>query len=455
MTSVSEISCLLGTLTSAIEVFKAELARQRLPEPSLCTSKPHPIDDLSYIPPPAMYEARRIAIASLNNLKLLLENPVEAIVNTVRESGEIQGMRLTADIGLHEVLDDVPDPEVGESIEVIANKTKIHPMKLEGVLRFLAYRGWFRETKPGYFANNRRSHTLKMDTPGYRIVKYLGNLTFKNMGKLPEALTHPDASFRMATDVAHTAFNLAYNTDLPFFGSESWTAQHPDEAQKFALGMGGLGVCSDNGVVHDFPWVEYTKDAVVDIGGGQGTLACSLAAAHGEINNFIVQDLPVTREPAEKYIASKGLSARVRFEAQNFFEPNRRQGSGSYVFVIQKVLHDWNSEDGAKILRQVRECLLDGKSKLLIIDPLLSPATLSREGLSANESLAMLQGKNHYDPVPPPPFIPRDFGDNWMNAHSTNVVLIALCNAFEHTYKSMSDMLTLAGLKIKKVNATR
>lgn len=78
MSSVSEISSLLVTLTSSIEVFKAELAKQDLPEPCLRTSKPHPIDDPSYITSPALYEARRVVVENLSFLRLLLENPTEA-----------------------------------------------------------------------------------------------------------------------------------------------------------------------------------------------------------------------------------------------------------------------------------------------------------------------------------------------------------------------------------------
>jgi hypothetical protein len=63
--SLSEITSLQNTLNSAIDVFKAELAAQNLTEPSLNTSKQHPIDEITYIPTPAMYEARRVALASL------------------------------------------------------------------------------------------------------------------------------------------------------------------------------------------------------------------------------------------------------------------------------------------------------------------------------------------------------------------------------------------------------
>lgn len=117
--------------------------------------------------------------------------------------------------------------------------------------------------------------------------------------------------------------------------------------------MGAVGPTSDPGVAADFPWADICKgkDGVVDVGGGQGTLCCSLATksvlwnvmisfefddAHRypEIKQFIVQDLPETREAAESFIASKGLSRKVIFEAQDFFTPQQRKGK--YVFVMQR-----------------------------------------------------------------------------------------------------------------------
>ena len=52
------------------------------------------------------------------------------------------------------------------------------------------------------------------------------------------------------------------------------------------------------------------------------------------IKKFIVQDLPGTSEGANSFIASKGLTGRVEFEAQDFFKPQQRKGK--YVFVMQK-----------------------------------------------------------------------------------------------------------------------
>lgn len=70
--SISELTSLQKTLNAAIDTFKAELAAQNLTEPSLNTSKPHPIDEINYLPTPAMYEARRSALASLVRSSLSL-----------------------------------------------------------------------------------------------------------------------------------------------------------------------------------------------------------------------------------------------------------------------------------------------------------------------------------------------------------------------------------------------
>ncbi|EPQ51880.1 S-adenosyl-L-methionine-dependent methyltransferase [Gloeophyllum trabeum ATCC 11539] len=443
--TTSEISSLLETLTTSLDVFKAELVRQHFPEPSLLTSRPHAIDDPSYVTPPRMYEARRVAVSSLDRLRLLLESPAEALAVSCIASGEIQGVRLAAELGLHEVLADAQNPEEGEDVRVVAVKTRTDAPKLVN-------RGWFRETKAGWFANNRRSHMLQKGSKGYHCAKDMSFYMNNAIDKLPEAMTHPDESFRMSRNPERTAWNIYANSDLPFFGPRSWLSDKPGEAERFALGMGGYGVASDNGVTYDVPWMDFVKgkDAIVDVGGGQGTLCCALAAAYPEVK-FVVQDLPATREAAEKYIASRGVAGRVIFEEQDFFEPNRRRGTGRYVFLMQKVLHDWSDEEGARILSNI----LDGESQMFIIDLIIPPTTVSPDGPSVKESLATVDIQGPYKPIPSPPFIPNDFGDMHRIAHSINICLISLCNSFERTYADMENMVRLAGMRIKTVTTTR
>ncbi|TFK41818.1 S-adenosyl-L-methionine-dependent methyltransferase [Crucibulum laeve] len=450
MSTLSELTSLQKTLNNAIDAFKAELAAQNLPEPSLNTSKPHPIDDITYLPTPAMYEARRVALASLGLLKSLIQSPYDALAANTWMTLEVAGVRLAADIKLASVLGDSED---GLSIQEIADQTCVDGIKLERVLRLLITQGWFREPKQGYFANNRLSNLIKKDQPGFHLATYMNELFNKVTVGFPEMINHPNPEFRKKNDPFHTAFQLSYKTDVAFFGAGGWLTQDPQEAVKFGLSMGAVGPTSDPGVAADFPWAEIVaeKDAIVDVGRGQGTLCCSLAVKYPQIKKFIVQDLPETKEAAESFIASKGLSDRVIFEAQDFFTPQQRKGK--YVFVMQRVLHDWSTEEGAKMLKHIRD-VLNEDSVLLIIDTVIQPGVVSAQGPSLTESLAKLS-QNAYSPVPPPEFIPVDFGEASRIQHQINVALTALCNSFERTLPQLTEMVELGGLKIKKVNATR
>ncbi|KAG9225020.1 hypothetical protein CCMSSC00406_0001829 [Pleurotus cornucopiae] len=452
MSTISELTSLQNTLNAAIDTFKAELAAQKLPEPSLTTSKPHPIDDITYLPTPAMYEARRAALASLGLIKTLIASPHDTIAATSWMTMEAACVRLAADIDLAGILASAPDPEVGLSVAEIAEKTGVDGLKIERVLRLIMTQGWFRESKPGYFANNRQSNVIVKNLPGYHLATYMNELFNKISVSFPKAINHPDPEYRKKDDPFHTAFNLQYNTEVSFFGADGWLTKDPEEPVKFGLALGAVGPTSDPGVAADFPWVAIAegKDAIVDVGGGQGTLCCSLAKKYPQIKRFIVQDLPETREAAESFIAAQGLSDRVTFEAQDFFKPQKRKGK--YVFVMQRVLHDWSTEKGAEMLKQIRD-VLNADSRLLIIDTIIQAGYTSPTGPALTDSLAQL-GET-YSPVPPPAFVPVDFGDASRIQHQINVSLTALCNSFERTKPQLEEMVKLGGLKVKKIHATR
>ncbi|KAL0567720.1 hypothetical protein V5O48_014272 [Marasmius crinis-equi] len=450
--SLSELTSLQHTLNEAIEVYKSELAAQNIPEPSLNTSKPHPTDDITYLPTPAMYEARRTALASMGLIKSLIQNPYDTLAATTWATLEVAGVRMAAEIGLASALG---DSEEGLSMKQIEEKTGVDGIKLERVLRLLVTQGYFRETKPGYFANNRTSNLIKTGQPGYHLSTYMNDLFNKVSVSFPEMLNHPNSQWRKSNSPLHTAFQLYYKTDVSFFGADGWLTKDPKEAVSFGLAMGAVGPTSDPGVVADFPWAEIAKgkDGIVDVGGGQGTLCCSLAARYPEIKEFVVQDLPETREAAESFIASKGLSDKVKFEAQDFFKPQQRRGK--YIFVMQRVLHDWSTEQGAIMLKHVKD-VLNENSCLLVIDTVIEHGVLAKSGPTLSDSLSSQAiGSNKYAPVSPPPLIPADFGEASRLQHQVNVALTALCNSFERTYPQLKEMVELGGMKIKKVNATR
>lgn len=90
------------------------------------------------------------------------------------------------------------------------------------------------------------------------------------------------------------------------------------------------------------------------------------------------------------------------------------------------VLHDWSTADGAKMLAQIRD-VLTPDSTLLVIDTVIQPGVVSTGGRTLKDSLSQLHGAT-YAPVPPPPFVPTDFGEASRIQHQINVALTAMCN---------------------------
>ncbi|KAL9716637.1 hypothetical protein Ac2012v2_001088 [Leucoagaricus gongylophorus] len=448
--SVSEILSLQTTLSEALDAFRTEIAAQNLPEPSLNTSKPHAIDHPDYVPTPVMFEARRAALACLGLLDTLIRAPYDAISVECASSLVSASLRLAADLDLATV---IGDSENGVSLAELVEKTGIEEEKIEITLRCLITRGIFREPQEGYFANNRMSNIIKSDQPGFHMAVTINKLLSRSASYFPEMVNNPDLEYRKKTDSTHCAFQMAYNTSLPYFGEVSWCSNDPGEATRLSLAMGGFGGVTNAGIAADFPWREICegKDALVDVGGGQGTLSCSLATKFPGIKQLIVQDLINCREAAEAYIKSKNLSDRVIFEVQDFFAPQKR--NGKYVFVLQRVIHDWNIECAAMILRRIRD-VLNLDSRLLIIDSLIQSAVTSSTGLSLKDSLSRLDS-NVYSPVPAPPFIPANFGHASLSENLLNVGLSAACGASERNRPQMNEILKRAYLKIKKIYKTR
>jgi len=102
-------------------------------------------------------------------------------------------------------------------------------------------------------------------------------------------------------------------------------------------------------------------EVVVDIGGGNGSLLVALLRRHPGLRG-VVFDLPETnRDDAV-------LGDRIEFVAGDFFE---RVPSGD-VYVLSTILHDWDDERAAAILRTIRAAAPTG-ARLLVLDSVIPP----------------------------------------------------------------------------------
>jgi hypothetical protein len=103
------------------------------------------------------------------------------------------------------------------------------------------------------------------------------------------------------------------------------------------------------------------NETVVDVGGGNGSLLLALLDRQPGLRG-VVFDLPETvrDEPA--------LGERIEFVEGNFFE---RVPEGD-VYVLSTILHDWDDERAATILRTIRESA-PAAARILILDSVVPP----------------------------------------------------------------------------------
>jgi SAM-dependent methyltransferase len=109
---------------------------------------------------------------------------------------------------------------------------------------------------------------------------------------------------------------------------------------------------------------------LLDIAGGSGVYACSLAAHFLDLEAVVVEKPPVHRI-AERAISRRGFASRVRVVAADML--NEPLPFGFDVHLFSNVLHDWDVPVVQQLLRASAEALTPG-GLLIIHDAFLNAA---------------------------------------------------------------------------------
>ena len=117
----------------------------------------------------------------------------------------------------------------------------------------------------------------------------------------------------------------------------------------------------------ELDWSHVGK--VVDVGGGAGIVAAMVVLHHAGMEG-IVYDLPHAAGDAATLLEETGVAARCRFQAGSFFDA---VPSGADAYVLKSVVHNWNDEHAAAILRRCREAMAPGGRVVLLERVLIDP----------------------------------------------------------------------------------
>jgi SAM-dependent methyltransferase len=253
--------------------------------------------------------------------------PESQLWDRLRGALGTRALAIVADLGVAEALADGP-----RSVEELASELGADADTLHRLLRALASDGVFVEEEPGTFRNTDVSDQLRHSGWG-AFAHLFGDAFYSAAGGL-------DASGK-------AAFPEIY--DMDFW---SWLAANPDERAVFDLAM-------EQGKqqrVERFDGVDWRGDeTVVDVGGGNGSLLVELLRRQPGLRG-IVFDLPETVRDAD------ALGDNIEFVEGSFFE-SVPEGD---VYVLSTILHDWDDERAAAILRTIRAAAPPGARLLLL-----------------------------------------------------------------------------------------
>ncbi|KIK37368.1 hypothetical protein CY34DRAFT_15754 [Suillus luteus UH-Slu-Lm8-n1] len=356
----SELDNLQTTLNNALNKLRIAMDRSMLPPlSSQYGNEMHPLDGLDQPTPVGVYEARRAALASVAELKNLLQHPFEKAAESTFAMYDFVTVQVFVE---HGIVDRMAKEPSGISVKTLQSELNIDCHRLTTILRHLSACGWIRETQDGIFALNRPSRILLQGQRGRALISVPGNMRIAEA--LPQWLTHPE--FRFSESPEHTAFQLANDITKPFF---EWVKDDRNYLGRFAACVEALGEYVTPGILSDYPWQTCLNSTIIDCGGGKGSLAIALANKFPALR-LVVQERGEMIELAEANIKANldpsSVPGTVVAEAHDLFSAQPRTGD-NYTFMLRHVLHNWPETQAVSILEKLAAAA-GPKSKILIIE---------------------------------------------------------------------------------------
>ncbi|MCC5669506.1 acetylserotonin O-methyltransferase [Nostoc sp. CHAB 5784] len=246
-----------------------------------------------------------------------------------------------AKLGIADLLKDGP-----KSSEKLAISSGTHASSLYRALRALSSYGIFKEVEPNCFGLTPLAETLQSGVPG----------SIRNMAITcgDEYYYYPFGKILYTLQTGKSAFHHFHG-----IGIFEYLMQHSDSGKCFDEAMTDYvsQMHISFAAAYDFSGVKK----VVDVGGGHGTLIKSILKANPAVTGILF-DRPSVIEGSSKSIEAAGLAERCEVVGGDFFES---LPSGGDVYILSSIIHGWNNEDSARILRNCHRAMVNNGRLLL------------------------------------------------------------------------------------------
>ncbi|NGO73361.1 methyltransferase [Streptomyces boncukensis] len=247
------------------------------------------------------------------------------------------------------LMDRIGDRE--RTVEDLAAECGTLPGPTHRLLRALAGLGLVSEVRPGAFAATSAGALLAEEHPHsqYDLARsFTDPLMTRAWDRLDDSLR-----------TGGPAFDTVFGTD--FFG---YLKGQPELSACFnrAMGQASRGVAES--LPHGYDFGRFRT--VVDVGGGNGSLLAAILRAHPG-SSGVVYDTAEGLGQAEETLREAGLGDRASAVAGDFFASVPEGGD---LYLLKSIIHDWNDEQCATILRNIRD-VLPPDGRVLIVEPVL------------------------------------------------------------------------------------
>ncbi|KAL7007023.1 hypothetical protein EMMF5_003249 [Cystobasidiomycetes sp. EMM_F5] len=345
---------------------------------------------------------RKALIDGLRDLATSLEDNQESAQRLIYTHYPLIALRIGSDLNLFSLLADAEKPLTSSEI---AQKTGAAPQLMARLLRYMASARLIKEADVDTFTANNVTRTFAI--PGWRSAVYHQfDYTGRALNHLPEYLK--EHKYKDIVSPIDCPLTSAWKTDLhPFAHLLSQTELFGHFQQFMSVQRMGMPTWLDV-----YPYKAAASNLApervlfVDVGGGIGHQSVALREALPNVpNKIILQDMEQVIPMAIKH---PGIEA----QAHDFFQPQPVKGAKMYY--MRNILHDWREEQCLEILKQLKAVLAD--DSVILIDEMYLPLK----------------------------------GVHWQ-ATQLDLTMMSCLSSMERNEAQWQDLISKAGLKIKKV----
>jgi O-methyltransferase domain/Dimerisation domain len=269
--------------------------------------------------------------------------PVDELRQLVNGYQVSQAISVATRLGVADLLADGT-----RSCDELARETGADADALYRLLRALAAVGVLREEDGHRFALTELGKPLRSDVPG-SLAGWAAFVGRPVSWQAWSALLH-------SVRTGENAFRHVHGTDV-----WSWRAERPEENAAFDGAMASLTGGVNQALLAAYDFGRF--GAVVDVGGGNGTLLASLLAAFSEMKGILF-DQPHVVAAAEETLEAAGVAGRCRIVAGSFFDGVPEGGD---AYVLKAIVHDWEDAEAVAILRACRRAA-SADATLLVLE---------------------------------------------------------------------------------------